>query len=166
MSSGKHDIVNAPETGTGGINLDSLADNGGPTQTMALGSDSAAIDYIPISTGLCPSTDQRGFLRPDDGEIACDVGAYESGSALPVTLTVTTAGSGSGTVTSSPAGINCGSTCSSVVQRGHGRDADGDPCRRLDVHRLVGWGLLGHRHLPGDDERGRIGDRDVRRRAD
>jgi Divergent InlB B-repeat domain len=112
MSAGNHDIVNALETGTGGINLDSLADNGGPTQTMALGADSAAIDHIPISTGLCPSTDQRGFLRPDDGESACDAGAYESGSGLPVALTVVTAGGGSGTVTSSPAGIDCHSTCS------------------------------------------------------
>ena len=118
MSAGNHDIVNAPETGTGGINLDSLADNGGPTQTMALGSGSAAIDYIPISTGLCPSTDQRGFPRPDDGESACDVGAYESGSALPVTLTVVPAGSGSGTVTSSPAGIDCGSSCSASFDEG------------------------------------------------
>ena len=118
MSAGDHDIVNAPETGTGGINLNSLADNGGPTQTMALGSDSAAIDYVPISAGLCPATDQRGFPRPDDGESACDVGAYESGSSLSVTLTVVTAGSASGTVTSSPAGIDCGATCSASFGEG------------------------------------------------
>jgi predicted outer membrane repeat protein len=116
MSAGNHDIVNAPETGSGGIDLDSLAGNGGPTQTMALGSDSAAIDDIPISTGLCPSTDQRGFLRPDDGETVCDIGAYESGSALPVALSVVT--TGSGTVTSSPAGIDCSSTCSTRFGEG------------------------------------------------
>jgi hypothetical protein len=116
MSAGNHDIVNAPETGTGGINLDSLADNGGPTQTTALGSNSAAIDDVPISTGLCPSTDQRGFLRPDDGENVCDIGAYESGSALPVTLSVVT--TGSGTVTSSPAGIDCSSSCSTRFGEG------------------------------------------------
>ena len=118
MAAGNHDIVNAPETGTGGINLESPADNGGPTQTMALGSDSPAIDYIPVSTGLCPKTDQRGFPRPDDGESACDVGAYESGSALSVTLTVAPAGSGTGTVTSSPAGIDCGSSCSASFGEG------------------------------------------------
>lgn len=118
MSAANHDIVNAPETGTGGIDLASLADNGGPTQTMALGLASAAIDDIPISTGLCPSTDQRGFPRPDDGESACDVGAYESGSFLPVTLTLVSAGSGSGTVTSSPMGIDCGSTCSASFGEG------------------------------------------------
>ncbi|HXO10711.1 MAG TPA: choice-of-anchor Q domain-containing protein, partial [Solirubrobacteraceae bacterium] len=118
MSTGKHDIVNAPETGTGGINLDALGSNGGPTQTMALGTGSAAIDYIPISTALCPSTDQRGFLRPDEGESACDVGAYESGSGPAVTLTVVSAGSGSGTVTSSPAGIDCRPTCSRSFSEG------------------------------------------------
>jgi Divergent InlB B-repeat domain len=118
MSAGNHDIVNAPETGTGGINLDPPADNGGPTQTMALGSDSVAIDHIPISTGLCPKTDQRGFLRPGDGGSACDVGAYESGAALPTTLTVVSAGSGRGTVTSSPAGIDCSSSCSASFGEG------------------------------------------------
>ncbi len=116
MSSGTHDTVNAPETGTGGINLDSPADNGGPTQTMALGAGSVAIDYIPL--GLCPPTDQRGFLRPDDGESTCDVGAFESGSGLPETLTVAPAGSGSGSVTSSPPGIDCGLTCSKSFSEG------------------------------------------------
>ena len=118
MSAANNDVVNAPETGTGGINLDSLAENGGPTETAALGSGSAAIDLVPISTELCPATDQRGFPRPDDGETACDAGAYESGSAAPVTLTVTDAGSGSGTVMSSPAGIDCGSTCSAPFGEG------------------------------------------------
>jgi hypothetical protein len=118
MSATNNDVVNAPETGTGGINLDSLAENGGPTETAALGSGSAAIDLVPISTKLCPATDQRGFPRPDDGETACDAGAYESGSAAPVTLTVTDAGSGSGTVMSSPAGIDCGSTCSAPFGEG------------------------------------------------
>ncbi len=52
-----------------------LADNGGPTQTLALLSGSPAIDKIPSAS--CPSTDQRGVTRPDDGESACDIGAYE-----------------------------------------------------------------------------------------
>ena len=37
------------------------------------------------------------------------------------TLTVTKAGTGSGTVTSSPAGINCGATCSASYAGGHRR---------------------------------------------
>ncbi|HJT57966.1 MAG TPA: right-handed parallel beta-helix repeat-containing protein [Ktedonobacteraceae bacterium] len=70
-------------TGTGDLQntdpkLDSngLQNNGGPTQTIALQQDSPAIDQIPAAS--CPATDQRGVTRPDDGEAACDMGAYES----------------------------------------------------------------------------------------
>ncbi len=45
--------------------LSGLADNGGPTQTMALQQGSPAIDVIPLSANVCPSTDQRGDPRPD-----------------------------------------------------------------------------------------------------
>ena len=45
--------------------------------------------------------------------------AYDaSGPSLPRTLTVTKAGKGAGTVTSSPAGINCGATCSAGFANG------------------------------------------------
>jgi len=48
-----------------------LADNGGPTETIALLDGSAAIgEGRPES---CPAIDQRGFSRKD----ACDVGAFE-----------------------------------------------------------------------------------------
>jgi hypothetical protein len=63
--------------------LAALGNNGGPTQTMALQPGSPAIDVIPTNSNLCPSVDQRGFSRPDDGETACDIGAYESGAQLP-----------------------------------------------------------------------------------
>ena len=49
--------------------LEPLADNGGPTPTMALGDESPAID----AGADCPETDQRGEPRAG----ACDVGAYE-----------------------------------------------------------------------------------------
>jgi predicted outer membrane repeat protein len=69
-------------TGTGSLqNTDpkldpnGLQNNGGPTQTIALLSTSPAIDTIPLAN--CPSTDQRGNTRPDNGENACDMGAYE-----------------------------------------------------------------------------------------
>ena len=53
--------------------LDALADNGGYTQTMALGAGSSAID-TGTNTG-CPATDQRGVTRPQGSH--CDIGAYE-----------------------------------------------------------------------------------------
>jgi hypothetical protein len=59
-----------------------LQNNGGPTKTIALDSESPAIDAIPIAN--CTDqvsnriiTDQRGALRPDVGEVYCDIGAYE-----------------------------------------------------------------------------------------
>jgi hypothetical protein len=53
-----------------------LANNGGPTLTMALAAASPAIDY-GSSVGA-PNTDQRGYARPvGDG---VDSGAYEYGS--------------------------------------------------------------------------------------
>ena len=51
------------------------AANGGPTQTLALAAGSPAID---AGRGGCLSTDQRGEPRPDAGERACDLGAYET----------------------------------------------------------------------------------------
>ncbi|HEU0011874.1 MAG TPA: choice-of-anchor Q domain-containing protein [Verrucomicrobiae bacterium] len=50
-----------------------LADNGGPTPTMALLPFSPAIDSGDSSA--CPSTDQRG--RPRPALAGCDIGAYE-----------------------------------------------------------------------------------------
>lgn len=88
----------------GETNIDSdpllgpLADNGGFTQTHALGAGSPAIDVANPSA--CPATDQRGHLRLIDGngefsEI-CDIGAYEFGYALNVDI------EGSGSVVISP----------------------------------------------------------------
>jgi hypothetical protein len=71
-------------TGTGDLQnanpqLGPLASNGGPTQTLALLKGSPASDVIPLSSGLCPATDQRGHKRPDNRlESACDIGAFES----------------------------------------------------------------------------------------
>lgn len=63
-----------------------LADNGGPTETRALGSASAAIDAV--ETGCPPpAVDQRGEARPLNGDGAgpalCDVGAFEQAARAP-----------------------------------------------------------------------------------
>jgi len=53
--------------------LEPLAENGGPTETMALRSTSPAIDSA--NGAACPATDQRGVSRPQGS--GCDIGAYE-----------------------------------------------------------------------------------------
>jgi hypothetical protein len=53
--------------------LGPLADNGGPTLTMALLPGSPAIDAG--NTSLAPATDQRGVRRPFS--LAADIGAFE-----------------------------------------------------------------------------------------
>ena len=58
--------------------LGSLANDGGPTETMALLAGSPAIDRIPPGMGGCGTTitsDQRGVARPQGP--MCDVGASE-----------------------------------------------------------------------------------------
>jgi uncharacterized repeat protein (TIGR01451 family) len=96
-----------------------LADNGGPTKTIALLPGSPAIDAVtdlaqqevaPVSgstaiaaqpscsdlLGLPLTVDQRGAQRPDIAATGCDIGAFESGAA-PLVLT--------GSVTPNPGAI-------------------------------------------------------------
>jgi hypothetical protein len=61
-----------------------LANNGGPTQTIALLPGSPALDTIPLAhctdQASPPNpiiTDQRLFPRPDPGGANCDIGAYD-----------------------------------------------------------------------------------------
>ncbi|MBW1757724.1 MAG: hypothetical protein JRJ80_16345 [Deltaproteobacteria bacterium] len=58
------------------LQLGPLQDNGGPTETHALGPGSFAIDVIPEA--MCEvDEDQRGEPRPETGDTMCDVGAFE-----------------------------------------------------------------------------------------
>lgn len=84
------DIVNI------GPSLGPLQDNGGPTKTHALLPDSPAInagdpngckDYLDQVL----TTDQRGYSRPGyDGDVRCDIGAYEWNETWSVYLPVIT----------------------------------------------------------------------------
>ena len=87
-SGGSGSRWNIPLSIDGGGNLDAdprlgpLTDNGGFTLTMVPGAGSAAID-AGTNTG-CPTTDQRGVTRPQDGNgdglEVCDIGAVEYGT--------------------------------------------------------------------------------------
>ncbi|MBX2838852.1 MAG: hypothetical protein KTR35_18495, partial [Gammaproteobacteria bacterium] len=55
-----------------------LADNGGPTQTLAISADSNALDQVSTNT---PATDQRGVNRPSGS--AADIGAFELDQSQP-----------------------------------------------------------------------------------
>lgn len=65
--------------------LSPLRDNGGTTQTCAVSPDGSAVDTgLPVGTAVSadivvPSDDQRGYTRSG----GVDIGAYESGAALP-----------------------------------------------------------------------------------
>jgi CSLREA domain-containing protein len=67
------DLVNASPL------LGALQDNGGATHTHALLAGSPAIDAG--AADACPASDQRGVLRPADGDgdglAVCDMGAFE-----------------------------------------------------------------------------------------
>ncbi len=64
-------------SGAGSDWLSPLADNGGPTPTVAIDATSPAVDngsdVVCAANGL---VDQRGYVRPDAG---CDIGAFELG---------------------------------------------------------------------------------------
>lgn len=64
---------------SGRTELGSLANNGGPTPTHALGLTSHALDVALADA--CPTRDQRGTQRPldgdEDGTAACDAGSFE-----------------------------------------------------------------------------------------
>jgi len=78
---GLSDGRNGDQAGTAGASLNPrlgpLADNGGPTRTLALLVGSTAIDAVPTAT-CAGSVDQRGLPRPDGPGQPCDIGAVES----------------------------------------------------------------------------------------
>jgi hypothetical protein len=94
--------------------LGPLADNGGPTVTMALLPGSPAIDAG--NTSLAPATDQRGFSRPAGR--AADIGAFEYGSVM------------------SPIAVSrSGATGLSIAATGNA----GRSCRLLSSADLLSW---------------------------
>ena len=124
-------FIGTDQVGTSGTpllpGLDPIGSNGGPTPTRAVQETSVALDagdpadclaWDPnLAIDIPMPTDQRGEDRHVDGDgdtvALCDAGAYERALAPPVQhlLTVALAGSGTGSVASSPPGIACPSDC-------------------------------------------------------
>jgi hypothetical protein len=79
--------VNANQLGVpvAQLKLGSLADNGGPTQTIALLNGSPALNAGTVVAGL--TSDQRGVARPQGANP--DVGAFEARIVPPPTFSVT-----------------------------------------------------------------------------
>lgn len=76
VADGGNNLVEDNSCGfTGGSDpaLGPLGDYGGPTQTMALGAGSPALNAGNNAT--CAATDQRGVPRPQG--LVCDIGAFE-----------------------------------------------------------------------------------------
>ncbi|ADO45755.1 polymorphic outer membrane protein [Hydrogenobacter thermophilus TK-6] len=124
------------------LNLQPLGNYGGPTQTIALGTGSVAIDAVTDCTDLSSNpvnTDQRGVSRPQGTQ--CDAGAYEYNGPPPTTYTLSISPTPTnGNVTSSPGGINCGSsgsTCSDNFTSGTNVQLTATPD---SGYTFAGWG--------------------------
>jgi hypothetical protein len=57
--------------------LGALLNNGGPTDTQAIGDSSPAYDVIPSSSGYCAGDDQRGVPYLQGPATGCDIGAFQ-----------------------------------------------------------------------------------------
>lgn len=124
-------LVATDQSGTAASPLDAglepISANGGPTATHALATGSAAIDggnaggclgWDPLLGVDFPfAEDQRAETRPTDGDgdtsVVCDAGSFEAPTFVAPTwlLAVALAGTGSGSVSSMPAGISCPADC-------------------------------------------------------
>ncbi len=101
-----------------------------------------------------------GFIKMANRFFPVVAQALNTGAPVTSTLSVSKAGAGNGTVSSSPAGINCGTTCSGNFTTGSSVIAHRLTGQRLDIRGLERR-MHGHRRLHGDDGRRARGDRHV-----
>jgi len=69
-------------------NLNLLGNNGGPTQTIYPQSSNPAIGFIPVTSGFCPPTDQRGYVLLPSAT-TCDSGAAQTNYSENLSQTIT-----------------------------------------------------------------------------
>ena len=121
-------------------------------QKEATGGDNLAVSWQ--GPGMAQAVIPGNFLSP-----------FVPGPAGSFALSVTKAGTGTGTVTSAPTRreLRCHLQCE-LHQRRIG-DAHRRGGQRLDVHRLE-RGVHRHVHLHGVDDAGALGDRDVHQPGD
>ncbi len=112
-----------------------LADNGGATETIYLGSTSPAINAGVA--GHCEARDQRGAARPGPGATHCDAGAVEYFARYGVTAAKELREGASATITvSSSIGAGTCEAATCTVDSGGGAEIDVTPGTGYE---LVGW---------------------------
>ena len=138
--------ANGNSPAVGPLNLGELENNGGPTATVALLDDSAALDAVALTdAATCVSglaQDQRGSTRPFG--TGCDLGAYERGRlAVDVDLSVDTtnyASLGENTVevgvTSVPTDAIVGELASRTTVDENDGTVDASGLRRIGLRRI------------------------------
>ncbi len=94
--------------------------NGGVLKTGAAGCSGPVPNGSPIDTATAGAHTFTVTATDTDGQTASATSHYTVQSPAPVThtLSVTKSGGGSGAVSSSPAGIDCGGTCSHAYDDG------------------------------------------------
>ena len=96
---------------------------------------------VTLSPTPAAGSEFKGWSGACSGSGACEVtmsAAKEVGAEFALqrhSLTIAKSGSGSGTVTSTPAGINCGATCAASFDHGTEVALSAVPCRGLEASR-------------------------------
>ena len=111
-------VVNTTSTGSGQITFNGANAGGATGNTVAIqitfdvvAAGTSALDLAYSAMGAADTyADLLPRLTVNDGQVIASPAQY--------TLTVNKTGAGSGTVTSAPTGVNCGSTCSAAFNSG------------------------------------------------